>query len=126
MIFLESSKTDNVVERQLDLLDGFRNAKYFQEFDNEIPHVEGGIPILDQYVESSSEALSHPHEAPTTNDTLSDVINTIGRLNLYSIPSHSNNKSGPSHKGPSKCGISLSIYLSDQVVAQQHCQFYKI
>ena len=53
MIFSESSKADNVVERQLDRLDRFRHAKSFQEFDNEIPHPEGGIPILDQSVESS-------------------------------------------------------------------------
>ena len=34
VIFLESSKTDNVVERQLDCLDRFTNTKSFQEFDN--------------------------------------------------------------------------------------------
>ena len=50
------------------------------------PHIEGGIPILDQYVESSSEALSPPHEAPTIDDTLSDMINKIGRLNIDSAP----------------------------------------
>ena len=42
VIFLESSKTDNVVERQLDRLDSFANEKSFQEFDNQIPHLEGG------------------------------------------------------------------------------------
>ena len=51
VIFLEYSKTNNVVERQLDHLDRFRHAKYFQEFDNEIPHLKGGIHILDQSVE---------------------------------------------------------------------------
>ena len=34
VIFLQSSNTDNVVERQLDRLDIFVNAKSFQEFDN--------------------------------------------------------------------------------------------
>ena len=58
VIFLELSKTDNVVERQLDLLDRFAKAKSFQEFDNQIPHLEGGIPILDQHVESSYEEHS--------------------------------------------------------------------
>ena len=62
VIFLESSKANNVVERQLDRLDRFANAKSFQEFDNQIPHLEGGIPILDQHVESSSKALSRLHE----------------------------------------------------------------
>jgi len=55
VIFLESSKTDNVVEWQLDRLDRFANAKSFQEFDNQILHLEGGVPILDQHVEYSSE-----------------------------------------------------------------------
>ena len=43
VIFLESSKDDNVVERQLDRLDRFANAKSFQEFDIQIPHLEGGF-----------------------------------------------------------------------------------
>jgi len=42
VIFLEYSKADNVVERQLDRLDRFGHAESFQEFDNEIPHLEGG------------------------------------------------------------------------------------
>ena len=85
-------------------MDRFGHAKSFREFDNEIPHLEGGIPILDQFVESSSEALSPPHEAPSTDqdDTLSDVINRIGRLNIDSILSHSTEQPGPSQKGPPK------------------------
>eukprot|EP00253_Pinus_taeda_P009462 PITA_09462 len=67
-----------------------------------IPHLEGGIPILDQPVESSSEALSPPHETPTTDDTLSDVIDRIGRLNLDSDPTQSMEQSGPSQKGSPK------------------------
>ena len=62
VIFLESSKTYNVVERQLDCLDRFTNSKSFQGFDNYIPHLEGGIPILDQHVEYSSEEHSPSHE----------------------------------------------------------------
>ena len=61
VIFLESSKTDNVVDQQLDHLDRFKHEKYFQEFGNEIPHLEGRNPILDQYVESYSEAFSPLH-----------------------------------------------------------------
>lgn len=60
VIFFESSKTDNVVERKLDHLDRFTKAKSFQEFDNQIPHLEEGIPILDQHVESSFEEHSPP------------------------------------------------------------------
>ena len=51
---------------------------------------------------SSSEALSPPHETPTTDDTLSDVIDRIGRLNLDSDPTQSTEQPGPSQKGPPK------------------------
>eukprot|EP00253_Pinus_taeda_P036284 PITA_36284 len=62
----------------------------------------GGIPILDQSVECSYEALSSPHETPTIDDTLSDVIDRIGRLNLDSVTTQSNENIGPSQKGPLK------------------------
>jgi hypothetical protein len=45
MIFLESTKNDNIVEQQLDHLDRFTHVNTYYEFDNEIPHLEGGIPI---------------------------------------------------------------------------------
>eukprot|EP00253_Pinus_taeda_P004370 PITA_04370 len=99
---LGARRPDNVVERQLDCLDRFENEKSFQEFDNQIPNLEGGIPILDQYVESYSKGLSPPHETPTIDDTLSDVIGRIGRLNLDSVPTQSTEKPRPSHKGPPK------------------------
>eukprot|EP00253_Pinus_taeda_P008515 PITA_08515 len=67
-----------------------------------IPHHEGGIPILDQHVESSSEEHSPPHETPTTDDALSDVIDRIRRLNLDSVPTQSTEHPGPSKKGPQK------------------------
>jgi len=53
-------------------------------------------------VESSSEALSPPHETPTTDDTLSDVIDRIGRLNLDSVPTQSMEQLAPFEKGPPK------------------------
>eukprot|EP00253_Pinus_taeda_P036646 PITA_36646 len=67
-----------------------------------VPHLKGGIPILDQPVESSSEALFPPHENPTTIDTLSDVIEKNGRLNPDSVPTQSTEQPGPSQKGPPK------------------------
>eukprot|EP00253_Pinus_taeda_P010941 PITA_10941 len=67
-----------------------------------IPHLEGGITILDQHVESSSKEHSPPHETPTTDDALSDVIDRIGRLNLDSVPTQSTEQTGPSEKGPPK------------------------
>eukprot|EP00253_Pinus_taeda_P029305 PITA_29305 len=67
-----------------------------------IPHLEGGIPILDKHVESSSEELSPSHETPTTDDALSDVIDRIERLNLDSFPTQSMEQRGPFEKGPPK------------------------
>jgi hypothetical protein len=58
VIFLESSKKDETVERQLDHLDRFTCVKTYHEFDDEIPHLEGGIPILGQSLESPFEAPS--------------------------------------------------------------------
>eukprot|EP00253_Pinus_taeda_P027872 PITA_27872 len=68
----------------------------------EIPHLEGGILILDQHVESSSEEHSPPTKTPTTDDALSDVIDRIGRLNIDSLPTQSTEQPGPSQKGPPK------------------------
>jgi len=53
-------------------------------------------------MESSSKSLSPPHETPTIDDTLSDVIDKIGRLNLNSVPTQSTEQPGPSQKGPPK------------------------
>eukprot|EP00253_Pinus_taeda_P031153 PITA_31153 len=98
VIFLESSKTDNVVERKLDRLDRFTKEKSFQEFDNQIPHLEGGIPILDQHVESSSQEHSPLHETPAMDDALSDLIDRIGRINLDLVPTQSVEQPGSSEK----------------------------
>ena len=42
VIFLESSKDDKIVERQLDHLDRFTHWETYSKCDNEIPHLEGG------------------------------------------------------------------------------------
>jgi hypothetical protein len=62
VIFLESSKKDETVERQLDHLDRFTHVKTYNEFDDEIPHLEGGIHVLGQSLESPFEAPSSPQE----------------------------------------------------------------
>jgi hypothetical protein len=49
-IFLESSKNDKNIERKLDHLETFAHVKTYHEFDDEIPHIEEGIPILDQHL----------------------------------------------------------------------------
>ena len=53
-------------------------------------------------MESSSEALSPLHEPLATNDTLSYVIDIIGRINIDSAPSQSAEHPGPSQKCPPK------------------------
>jgi hypothetical protein len=62
VIFLESTKKEETIERHLDHLDKFTHVKTYHEFDDEIPHLEGGIPILGQYLESPFEAPYSPHE----------------------------------------------------------------
>eukprot|EP00253_Pinus_taeda_P004500 PITA_04500 len=69
---------------------------------NKLGAISRGIPVLDQNVESSSEENSRSHETPTTDDSLSDVIDRIGRLNPDSVPTQSTEQPGPSKKGPPK------------------------
>ena len=49
-------------ERKLDSLDKFTHVNKFHKFDNEIPHLERGVPILDQYLESHFVTPSPTHE----------------------------------------------------------------
>jgi hypothetical protein len=62
VIFLESSKNDKTINMHLDQLDKFTHVNTYHEFDDEIPHIEGGIPILDKYLEYPFEAPSHLQE----------------------------------------------------------------
>ena len=102
MIFLESSKKDEIVERKLDQLDIFTHVKTYPEFYDDIPHIEGGIPILRQSLESPYEAPSSPHEQfhATSSEVevhLDDVIERIENLRLdeNSTPSQSMEKPRP-------------------------------
>ena len=69
VIFLESSKNDESVERKLDHLDKFTCVKTYHEFDDEIPHLEGGILILGQSLEYPFEAPYFPHEEVLTTSS---------------------------------------------------------
>jgi hypothetical protein len=87
VIFLESSKKDKIVERKLDHLDRLTRVKTYDEFDDELPHMEGGIPILGQSMESPFVAPSPPHEEfhATSSESevqLDDVIKKIEKLRL--------------------------------------------
>jgi hypothetical protein len=87
VIFLESTKKYEIIQRHLDHLDKFTRVKTYHEFDDEIPHIEGGIPILGQSEESPFVAPSPPHEeVPATSSEpefqLDDVIERIKKLRL--------------------------------------------
>jgi adenylate kinase family enzyme len=87
VIFLESTKKDKTVERQLDHLERFTRVKRYSEFDNKIPHPEGGILILGQSLESPCVAPSPPHEeVPAISSDpefqLDDVIEKIEKMKL--------------------------------------------
>jgi hypothetical protein len=62
MVFLESIENAKIVDRQLRHIDRFTDVNTYHEFDDEIPHFEGGIPILDQCLESPFEVPYPPHE----------------------------------------------------------------
>jgi hypothetical protein len=88
MFFLEYTKNENTDEWYLSHMNRFTHVNTYHEFDDEIPHLKGGIPILDQTLESFFEMPPPPHEEdPTTSSKQGfqseDVIERIERLNLY-------------------------------------------
>jgi hypothetical protein len=56
VIFLESSKKDETIEREIYHLYRFTRVNKYDELDDEIPQLEGGIHILGQSLESPFEA----------------------------------------------------------------------
>jgi hypothetical protein len=123
VIFLESTKKEEIVERNLDHLDTFTCVKTYHEFDDEIPHLEVGIFILGQSLESPYESSSSPHEeVPATSSEpkvqLDDVIEKIEKLRLdeKSTPSQSAEQPGPSQKGlPKWLKKTLESFHLDEV-----------
>jgi hypothetical protein len=84
-------------------MDRFTHVKTYHEFDDEIPHIEGEIPILDQSLKYHFEVPSHSHvqDLATSSEhevQLHDVIERIARLNLCgnATPSQSVEQPGPS------------------------------
>ena len=107
--FLKLIKPYKSIERQLDQLEKFSHLKTYYEIDNEIPHLEGGIPILDQSLGFLFEAPTPPHEetheevhatSSKHEAQLHDVIKRIGRLNLEENEAPLVDQPGPSHKFP--------------------------
>jgi hypothetical protein len=90
-------------------MDKITHVNTYHKFYDEIPHLEGEIPILVQSLESLFEALYPPHEeVPTTSLEpkvhLDDVIERIEGLSLdeNSTPSQSTKQPRPYQKGPPK------------------------
>ena len=54
VVSLEFDKDASTIDRQLSHLDKFRSKKFYYEWDNDLPHPEGGIQILDQSVDFPS------------------------------------------------------------------------
>ena len=54
VIFLETDKDFPTVDRRLNQIEKFVPQKFYYESDNILPHLEGGIPILDQSVDFPS------------------------------------------------------------------------
>ena len=112
VIFLESYKDDKTLEQKLDHLDKFNHRETYYECDNKIPHIEGGIPILDQSLESPFEAPYSPHEQVSSTSLenhgqLDDVIERIERLSLEDNES-------PSRKLPKWAMTTLeSVHLDE-------------
>ena len=74
VIFLETNKNDQSIERQIDHLEKYPHPKTYSENEYEIPNLEGGIPILDQ-------PLEFPYEAPTPRMKKFLLLHLIKRFN---------------------------------------------
>lgn len=104
VIFLESTKSDDFIERQFNHLEMISPMKNYHEFDNEIPNVEGGNPILGQSLQSPSiepEPTPPDEEVSKTSSNLDDVISIIEKLNIDdATPSEELSSPSPSPKQP--------------------------
>ena len=47
VVFLEFDKDAPIIDQQISHLDKFTSSKFYYELENDFPHPEGGIPILD-------------------------------------------------------------------------------
>ena len=58
-IFLEFEKDALTIDKQLAQLDRFHSKKIYHEMDIELPNLEGGIPVLSQFLEFPSIETSY-------------------------------------------------------------------
>ena len=66
VVFLEFDKDASTVDRQLNHLDKFPSKKFYYEWDNDLPHPEGGIQILDQFMDFPS--INFPYLSTPENE----------------------------------------------------------
>lgn len=74
VIFIEFYKAPITFDKQLSCLDRFHSKKLYHEWDNDLPNIEEGIPILDQYLEFQfpSTASSSSYSPLENEDSLND------------------------------------------------------
>jgi hypothetical protein len=89
VLFLESSKKDIIIERQVGHLDKFTRVNTYHEFDDEIPHLKGGISIMGQYLKSPFEAPYSPHEEVSTTSSESDLNDVTDRIEILRLDENS-------------------------------------
>ena len=90
------NKHDKLVEKQLDHLDKFAYIKKYQEFDSEIPHLEGRIPIFYQYLKYPFVIPSSFTKKSTPHLQLDDMIERFTGLNLEQNGAPPTKQLGPS------------------------------
>ena len=85
VIFLEFEKDALTIDKQLAQLDRFHYKKIYHEMDNELPNIEGGIPILSQVLEFPSNAQVDDSNAQVDDaegEKFDDSVNGMDKLSL--------------------------------------------
>ena len=81
VVFLEFDKDASIVDRQLSHLDKFHSKNFYYEWDNELPHPEGGIHILGQSVDFPS--INFPYvSTPENEEKLVDNNDSVEEKNM--------------------------------------------
>ena len=67
------------IDKQLAQLDRFHSKKIYHEKDNELPNLEGGIPVLSQILEFPSITTSsyNAQVDETEGEKVDDIVNEI-------------------------------------------------
>ena len=91
VLFLEFEKYALTIDKQLAQLDRFHSKKIYHEMDNELPNLEGEIPVLSQFLKfpfittSSSNTKvddSNTQVDETEGEIVDDIVNGMDKLSL--------------------------------------------